>query len=168
MSVDIMLFLGAIRGVADIAKGLKSAHDAQTVMEAQSQILEKLFSIQASALSLQQEHSAFIDEIANLKLKLKEFDDWKKEELYYELKQVNPGKFVYASKESKEGWHAAPWYCTNCWNLNQKSILQASSRDEYEAFYNCPRYKATSHYIFKDRPPNPPTQLDHWSNKLGF
>ena len=120
---------------------LKSSYDATTIMQAQSDILKHLFTLQVDALALQEKHLALIHEKEVLIKKLMEFEQWDKTESEYELYEIVRGKFVYSSKKSQHSKEPHHWLCPNCWNERKKSILQATYHNYDKASYTCPRCK---------------------------
>ena len=132
-----------IKGTIDIVKGLKSSYDTNTIMQAQTQILEHLLALQIDAFTLQEKHSALIHENEEYKKKLIEFEQWGKTASEYELKEINPGVFAYTLKESQQTTELSHWLCPNCWEDHKKSILQKINRTHNVSIYNtthkCPR-----------------------------
>lgn len=131
----------SIQAAFEIAKGLKSSHDARTIANAQAKIEEQLFTIRAEALALQEKHLTVIHEKEELIKKVMEFEQWEKTESEYELKQIVRGTRVYSYKNSQQSTIPMHWLCPNCWNDRKKSILQAEFDAEEEAKYFCPKCK---------------------------
>jgi hypothetical protein len=134
---EVVAVVSGIKVVIDIAKGLKSAHDAHTITQAQSDILEKLLDLRIDALSLQEKTSTLINEKEELAKKLMEFEKWAETERQYELAKLPPGILVYAQKKSGTSTEPKHWLCTNCWKDRKKSILQL----EYTGAHTCPECK---------------------------
>jgi transcriptional regulator with GAF, ATPase, and Fis domain len=149
---EITAIIGGIKSITEIAKGLKSAYDSHTVMQAQADILEKLTNLQMDALALQEKASSLINEKDELQKKVTEFEQWKETEADYELKEITTGKFVYAFKETGKSQKPSHWLCTNCYGQRKKSILQASYHGEFDATYFCPNCNLQMILNFKDRP----------------
>lgn len=138
---EVTALIAGIKGTIDIAKSLKSAHDAHTITQTQTEILEKLLALQAEALVLQEKHSALIQEKDELAKKLMQLEDWAQTETQYQLKEVAPRIFVYIAESSTPSIENEPWYCANCFNQHQKSVLQSTSESsEYHEFM-CHRCK---------------------------
>ena len=138
--------VASIKATIEIAKGLKASYDAKTITQAQTQILEHLLALQVDALALQEKHSVLIHEKEELKKKLMEFEQWRKTESEYELKEIKSGKFAYALKKSQQSEVPPHWLCINCWDDRKKSILQKSQRGfiaggNSSTNYICPRCK---------------------------
>ncbi len=131
--------LTGIKTVMEIVDGLKSSHDADTVMKAQSEVFEQLFTIRAKALALQEEHLVLLNEKEELVKKLMEFEQWEKTKSKYELKQIIRGIFVYSLKNSQQSEEPLHWLCPNCWKDSKDSILQAEFDNGDEAKYFCPK-----------------------------
>lgn len=152
---ELSTIVTGIKGTIDIAKGLKSAYDAHTITQAQTEILEKLFSLQIDALSLQEKHSALVNEKEELAKKLMEFEQWEKTESQYQLEEVHFGVFVYSPKESERSTEPKHWLCTNCWEERKKSILQCDYKHSEGAGYTCPRCKTQIQMRFPHPPSDP-------------
>lgn len=141
--------MASIKATMDIVKGLKSSYDANTIMNAQADIRERLFAIQEAALTLQEKHSTLINEKEELKKKLMEFEQWKQTESEYELKQIFLGTRVYSYKKSQQSTTPMHWLCPNCWEDRKKSIFQAEWDSGEEAKYFCPKCKFSFHFYHK-------------------
>lgn len=132
---EITALITGIKGTIDVTKGLKSAYNAHTITQAQTDILEKLFALQVEALALQEKHAALIQEKAELAKKLVQLEDWSQTETQYQLKEVAPRIFVYIAKSPTPFINNEPWYCANCFTQRQKSVLQSTSESsEYHEF----------------------------------
>lgn len=139
----------SIKGTIDIVKGLKASYDANTIMQAQSELLEQLFAIRMDAIALQDKHLALSNEKEELAKKLMEFEQWEKTKSEYELKKIVPGTFVYSYKKSQQSEIPLHWLCPNCWNKRKKSIFQAEYDNGEEAKYFCPECKFSFHFYHK-------------------
>ena len=140
---EASVIITSIKTTIEIVKGLKSSHDAKTITQAQSQILEHLFALQVAALALQEKHSALIHEKQALIKKIEQFEQWRNTESEYELKELKPGIFVYSYKNSQQSVIPMHWLCPHCWNDRKKSILQSGFHDE--SVYNCNRCNFVFH-----------------------
>lgn len=140
--------IASIKGTIDIVKGLKASNDANTIMKAQSDILEQLFQSRIEAFALHEKASALNSEKEELINKVREFEQWGKTESEYNLKEVKPGIFAYVFKESQNLEIPTHWLCANCWNDRKKSIFQKLKRnynittyETYETTHICLRCK---------------------------
>lgn len=139
----------SIKGTIDIVKGLKASYDARTITQAETEILEQLFTIRAEALALQEKHLTVIHEKEELTKKLMEFERWEKTEAEYEFKQIVRGTYAYSFKKSQQSTIPSHWLCANCWNDRKKSVLQAEFDTGEEAKYFCPECKFSFHFYHK-------------------
>jgi hypothetical protein len=145
MSNEFLAFVQSMQGVIAVAKGLKSAHDALTIAQAQSDILEKLLSLQVEALALNEKHSTLIAEKRELEKQLVEKDEWTLTKQQYRLLEISGGSFVYVSKEPDRPEQPLHWLCAHCFdNERKKSILQLA-RKSIDGLHHhmCPSCKAT-------------------------
>ncbi len=142
MSIELTGFLSSIRTTIDVVKGFQSTYSSIQIMEAKTELLERLIGIQSTALSLQQEHSALINEKNELQKKFIEFDSWKETESSYRLIDLDKGKFVYALKSPQLSSEPNHWLCQNCFNDRKKSILQAIFVNDFDEMYVCNRCKS--------------------------
>jgi len=133
---EISSLISGIKGTIDITKGLKSAYDANTIFQAQTDILERLFAIQSEALSLQEKHSTLIDEKRELENRIKEFENWSESEIQYSLRKLTGGVFVIEPNKSHKSPKPKHWLCTNCYGNKKKSILQPA-RTTHDFFFEC-------------------------------
>lgn len=133
---EFPVVLEGIKGAIDIAKGLKTAYDANKVLEVKTDLLERLLDVQGRTLSLQQEHATVINENQRLQTELANFVKWDDTASRYELFRVDTGKFVYALKKSQDPQQPPHWLCPNCFDQRQKSILQVP---KIGGTYRCPR-----------------------------
>lgn len=129
---ELTSLIAGIKGTIDLAKGLKSAYDAHTITQSQTEILERLLNLQIDALALQDKHSTLINEKDDLSKKLMEYERWSETESQYELKEITPGVFVRSYKTSNQSQQPNHWLCTKCWEDKKKAILQKHHTGAYE------------------------------------
>lgn len=135
---EISALVAGIKTTVDIITNLQSSHDSATILQAQTDVLEHLFTIKAEALTLQEKHLAIIHEKDELIKKIAQFEQWAKTESEYELQDIGDGTFVYTSKNSQESGVPTHWLCTQCWDDRKKSILQRQ-RPRCASKLVCPR-----------------------------
>ena len=138
---EVSTLTTSIQSAFEIVKSLKSSYDARAITQAQSDILEQLFTIRSDALTLQEKHLALINEKEELTKKLMEFEQWAKTESEYDLKEIIPDVFVYSSKISQNSKMPTHWLCPNCWEDRKKSIFQRIRRTSDGNVYLCYRCK---------------------------
>jgi hypothetical protein len=155
---EFSALVSSIKGISDIAKGLKSAYDQHTITQATNEILQRLQSVLEKGLLLQEKHLALLQEKDDLTKRLVEMDEWKATKGQYRLIEISPGSFVYSPNESHPSPQPIHWLCQNCLdNKHSKSVLQLAHKGHRMDVYECPGCKAT----IRDRshPTNPPSIL---------
>lgn len=126
---EITGLIASIKAVTDIAKGLKSVYDHNTVMERTNQITERLSSVLQEMLTLQEEHSALLQEKDKLEKVIANNNEWAITKSQYKLEEISAGSFVYVPNESHPSPEPKHWLCQNCLdNERKKSILQLEQK----------------------------------------
>ena len=138
MAIDPASLFTSVKAAYDIAKGINALHTEVERNQAVSKVLEVLLSVQNDALLMKEKHSLFLHEIDDLKKKILEFEKWSEIGRQYELKEIAPGVFVYAYKNTKEATEPPHWLCAKCFNTDKKkSILQRLHHDGHGVHYKC-------------------------------
>lgn len=145
MIEEIGLLINSTKAVYTIAKGISFLKSEVEKNEAVSKILEALLSLQTEALSVNEKTQELQEENYRLTNKMREFENWSETEKQYELKEIDRGTFVYASKKNKTIAEPVHWLCTNCWKDRKRSILQ-----KFGGIYKCPSCK-TEIYPFTNQ-----------------
>lgn len=131
MMVEPTSIQGAISNLQaanELAKTSIALRDI-TVLHAKSVALRKvILDAQSSALRAQSEQSSLLQRIRQLEEKLAEIEAWAAEKQKYQLTEINPGQFAYTLKEQTASPEPTHMLCANCYNHNEKSILQAEMR----------------------------------------
>jgi len=117
-------FVTAIRGITEIAEGLKSLHDFKQVAEASSQLLQRLLTVESEALSLHNEYSIVLQQKSDLEKRLLEFEKWDDTASQYSLKKLVARSFVYVPNETNKAPKPMHYLCAKCYGDRKKSILQ--------------------------------------------
>lgn len=121
--IDIATSLALIKGAIDIVKSLRNnISDAKFQKELIS-VYDSLIDLKGELLSLQTQNAELSDVNHKLKQQLAEYDNWKKTESRYELKEFSPGIFVYALKEEFRGEEPLHYLCPACMQKRQKGIM---------------------------------------------
>ena len=122
MASELITGLGLFKTMLDMAKGLKNMNDAAIRNAA-------VIELQEHILNAQEQQSALVDEVRNLKEQVVEMEKWDADKERYQLKEIASGQFAYALKEEASGTEPAHMLCANCYGQNQKSILQTEIRN---------------------------------------
>ena len=107
------------------------------VIESQGAILTS----QQAMFQLNEKYQELLTINDDLKKQLTEKDNWDAEAQRYELTEIAPSVFVYASKPNDGETAPIHWLCANCFTQSHKSILQRESRSHRGTHYRCPRCK---------------------------
>lgn len=100
-----------------------------TALHAKTVALRKvILDAQSSALRAQSEQSSLLQRIRQLEEKVAKVETWAAEKQKYHLTEINPGQFAYTLKEQTGSPEPKHMLCANCYNHNEKSILQAEMR----------------------------------------
>lgn len=100
-----------------------------TALHAKTIALRKvILDAQSSALRAQSEQSSLLQRIRQLEEKVAEVETWAAERQKYQLTEINPGQFAYTLKEQPGSNEPKHMLCANCYNHNEKSILQEEIR----------------------------------------
>ena len=121
MASELLTGLGLFKSVLDAAKQLKGINDATVRNAAIIELQEKILSAIEQQMRLDKHVGELEEEITRYKT-------WDAEKKRYELKEIASGQFVYSLKESARENEPTHMLCSNCYNHNQKSILQTEIR----------------------------------------
>ena len=149
MASEIFAGLSALKTAFDLAKGLKDINDTATRNAAVIDLQEKI-------LAAQQAQSTLIERLGALEKELTNFETWSAEKERYELTQVDNGVFVYALKPGIKTGEPPHLLCTNCYQQNKKSLLQATQQLKgRHRVHVCPACKSEFIFGCVPRPPMP-------------
>ena len=129
--VDLKSIQGAISNLeaanelANTSMGLRDV----AILHAKTIALRKvILRAQSSALRAQSEQSTLLERVRELEQKVAEVEAWTVEKQKYQLTEINPGQFAYTLKEHVASTEPPHMLCANCYNHNEKSILQTETR----------------------------------------
>ncbi|MCB1540215.1 MAG: hypothetical protein KDJ25_04985 [Rhodoblastus sp.] len=124
MITSIAAALSSIKTIKDMAEAAVTLHDAQATQEQRLKFQQVILDAQNALFSANEERSTLIDEIASLKKKIAEFENWKADAERYELKPADGSDVLtYQLKATMEHGEPAHHLCPNCFQQRQKSIL---------------------------------------------
>lgn len=129
--VDLKSIQGAISSLqtanelADTSIGLR---DIATLHAKTIALRKVILRAQSSALRAQSEQSTLLERIRLLEEKIAAIQAWNAEKAKYQLTEINPGQFAYTLKEQTGSTEPQHMLCANCYNHNEKSILQTEIR----------------------------------------
>ena len=129
--VDLTPIQGAIsslQAASDLAKTSIGLRDIATLHAKTIALRKVILDAQSRALHAQFEQSSLLQRIRQLEEKVAEVEAWNAEKQRYQLTEINPGQFAYTLKEQTGSTEPKHMLCANCYNHNQKSILQTEIR----------------------------------------
>ena len=118
-----------LKAAGETAQKLIGLRDTAKFGDALIELQDQIIAAQQGALEAQGRELAMSEEIHELKERVAEMEIWDAEKERYELKEVVPGQFVYAVREEVRGSEPPHMLCANCYNHDQKSILQTEIRN---------------------------------------
>jgi hypothetical protein len=118
----ILMFKSALEGLGSLQKMTRTV-DIQAKTQELYQII---VAGQTSALEQTIQQQRMLQEISELKEKLRQVEGWETEKQRYDLIEFPMGSFAYILK--KEAAHGEPihYICANCYQKSKKSILHKS------------------------------------------
>lgn len=128
--VDLKSIQGAISNLQaanELANTSIGLRDIATLHAKTIALRKVILRAQSSALRAQSEQSTLLERIRQLEEKIAEAQAWNDEKQKYQLTEINPGQFAYTLKE-QTGTEPQHMLCANCYNHNEKSILQTEVR----------------------------------------
>lgn len=93
--------------------------------------------LQTSIFDLQAQYETVLQEKDDLKKQLMQKQQWETQASQYALQAVDSGIFVYALKRDKANAEPAHWLCIKCYQSQQKSVLQRTSKSVLGLIYTC-------------------------------
>lgn len=135
----ISAFLTSLNITSTFLKGYFEKIKDHAVREKLAELLDAIIPLQSHIITLQSMNSASVQKIDSLETKLREIEDWAKEEASHELDEIIPGVKLYVKKP--KGEHSGPpvHFCPNCFNIHhKKSIIQLFRQSAAGKDYYCP------------------------------
>lgn len=131
MAAEIFAGIGALKTAFDMAKGLKELDDAAKRNTA-------VIDLQQTILTAQQAQMDLLNEISELKDKLKAVDDKRRDLNRYEMVDVRgDGKIAYRLREDLANGEPPHLACPVCFKKGEVSILQFRLQSEGQDWYDC-------------------------------
>jgi hypothetical protein len=130
MVAEVFAGLGALKSAFDMAKGLKDIDNAARRNAAVIELQEKI-------LTAQSVQSDLVERMRELELQVAGFETWKAEKKRYKLTDFGGGTFAYLLKAEAADGEPSHRLCAQCYQKNQKSILQFLHRSHGQDYYKC-------------------------------
>jgi Zn finger protein HypA/HybF involved in hydrogenase expression len=134
--------VGAIKGAADIAKGLLSIH---TTTEIQAKVIELnqvLIDAQHQIFAANTAQSAMVERVRQLEGQIAAMENWNAEKQRYQLASPHTGAMVQALKKAMSNGEIAHYLCANCFQRGRKSVLSIGNDKDRWTFWGCPECKS--------------------------
>jgi hypothetical protein len=124
-----------LKNLIDANRSLKNSNE---FIAAIHEINTKLMTVSQIALESQNEQFKLRHIINELEIKIKEYEDWKRESEQYQLKELGSQVFVYELKKDISNGEPGHYLCSNCFTVKkQKSILQLRAKNELGTWFRC-------------------------------
>lgn len=149
---DLAIASASLKAAKDIAQGMASLQDAASLHQKQVEFQSKLLDATSAVFAAQEERSAMLERIRELKKEVARLESWEDEKQRYELVSLAPNMVAYAPKESMRGTEPPHYLCANCFAAGKKSFLQQRIRGQSLDKYICNSCNEELP-IHKDTPP---------------
>lgn len=156
MVAEVFAGIGALKTAFDMAKGLKELDDAAKRNAA-------VIDLQQTILTAQQAQMGLLNEISELKERLKAADDKRRELDRYEMVDVRgDGRVAYRLKEDAANGEPTHLACPVCFKRGEISILQFRLKSEDQDYYDCFSCKIALKFGKRLPTPRPPISRGGW------
>ena len=147
MYAEISAAVASAKTALDIAKAAHGLSNYNELVAAVSEVNAKLMDATVVTLASLEKQSALNSEIADLKEKLREVEDWEGQMKRYKLHEFPTGALAYALQPGMEQGQPLHYLCAACVDKGQKSTLQPNGR-----YLKCTACNASIE--IQDRPPS--------------
>jgi len=144
---EVFASLGAFKTMMDMAKALKDINDATIRNGAVIELQEKI-------LAARNSQEALLKRISDLEKEVARFETWETEKQRYVLTEIGTGVFAYVLKQSMGGTEPVHCICSQCYERDEKSILQKTGNTYGSVTMRCPKCK-TEFFASEDHPNYP-------------
>ena len=137
---ELSALMTSLKGAKDLAESMIGLRDAAAfqgkVIEFQAVIMDA----QQRVFAAQEERTTLIDKVRELENQIVGYENWAAEKQRYEMKRVGYGQrvVIYELKPDMAGGEPPHSICANCYQKNEKSILQEEERGGGVYLY-CPK-----------------------------
>lgn len=142
---SISAALSSLKAARDIAKAML---DLKVGSEVQLKVIE----LQSLILAAQEQAMEAQERMRSLEAEMQRIRNWESESERYELRSLGEGKLAYRLRDDKADGEPQHWICPNCFQDQQKSILQREDWDTYSS-YRCQRCNNEIHVSNGRQPP---------------
>lgn len=133
----IAVFNSAAAGLKDTVDAFKALRGRQPKTEEITMAFERVLSAQEAVFEVKQVIFSLQEENAELKIRLKDCEQFQADKDKLELRAVTPAAFAYVDKTVEPPYIGFPWYCQHCLDNRKKSVFQFAKRDFGFDVYQC-------------------------------
>lgn len=128
MYTEIAAAVASAKTALDIAKAAHGLSNYNELVSAVSEVNTKLMQATTVALASLEKQTALTGEIADLKDKLREVENWEGQMQRYSLQSFPTGALAHALKPDMEQGQPMHYLCTACVDKKKKTTLQPQGR----------------------------------------
>jgi hypothetical protein len=128
MYAEISAAVASAKTALEIAKAAHGLSNYKELVAAVSEVNAKLVDATVVTLASLEKQSALNSEIAALKEKLREVENWESQMKRYRLHAFPTGALAYALQPGMEQGEPLHYLCASCVDKKQKSTLQPHDR----------------------------------------
>lgn len=128
MFSEITAAITSAKAALDIAKASHGLTNYNELVAAVYEVNAKLLDATAVALASQEKQASLASEVADLKEKLREIENWEGQMNRYVLHAFPTGALAYAVQPGMEQGQPLHYLCASCVDKKQKSTLQPQDR----------------------------------------
>ncbi|MGE3333425.1 MAG: hypothetical protein AB7I36_07270 [Rhodospirillaceae bacterium] len=149
----ILSGFGGINAGLNMLKTVVDVRDQVQVSAAIVDIQNKLLSTQTAVFAAHTAQAELLEQVRALKEKIASMESWATEQDRYQLTDFGDGTFAYLLKTEKANGEPVHRLCANCFQRQQKAILQFSHRGSGQDYYNCQSCGKTQPFGHRARQP---------------
>jgi hypothetical protein len=137
MLTEIPAALAAVKNLKDISTFILNSKIDNAVKAKAVELNSTIIELQNAIFALQSQHQEVRDTKDELKKELMRKEKWDAEAAKYHLQDLDSGIFVYGLKRDKADSEPPHWLCIKCYQCEQKSVLQRTSKSSSGLIYTC-------------------------------
>lgn len=122
--VEVGAAVAGLKGLLDIAQGLKAVNDEATISEIKIALQGAVLEAQGGLLAAQAAKTADLQRIGELEQQLVQFEDWERQKERYQLTAIGDVAVAYTLKVGMENGEAPHWACQPCFDTGHKVAFQ--------------------------------------------
>ncbi|MBG0792167.1 hypothetical protein IYY11_01570 [Methylocystis sp. H62] len=149
----ISQLITSLKAAKDIAAAAVELRDSTAFLAEVGKLNAQIVEAQNSIFAIQQDRSALVDTISDLKKRIADLEAWETEKQRYQLAEIAPGIVCYELKEGMSGGEPPHRLCANCYTAGQKRFLQAVQNGPSFFRFRC---NACTEEVHFSRGGNPP------------